>query len=79
MGSVVTFAFRYKLPKDSKLYNIDINDMSTYISVKVPLNYKLNGDENLKCVTFDEDNDEWRDENIVTTEITDTYVICRTR
>ena len=53
--------------------------MSTYISVKVPLNYKLNGDENLKCVTFDEDNDEWRDENIVTTEITDTYVICRTR
>ena len=47
--------------------------------MKVPLNYKLNGDEDLKCMTYDEDIDEWTDDNIVTAEKTETYVVCRTR
>ena len=56
-----------------------MGDMSAYITVKIPINYKLNGNENLQCMSYDEDHEEWNDENIVTAEKTDTYVICRTR
>lgn len=30
-------------------------------------------------MTYDEDTEEWTDDNVVTAEKTDTYVICRTR
>ena len=76
---MIEFSFRYKLPEDSSLHNIDLNDLTAYINVKVPLNYKLSGNEELKCMTFDEDKDQWHEDNIITAEITDTYVVCRAR
>jgi len=34
----------------------------------VPLNYKLSGNENLKCVAYDDDKNKWTDEDIITDE-----------
>ena len=58
---------------------IDATDLEAYITVKVPINYKLNGDEDLQCMAYDEDDNLWKDDDIVTGDKTDTYVICKTR
>eukprot|EP00828_Plagiopyla_frontata_P047387 TRINITY_DN873_c0_g1_i8.p1 TRINITY_DN873_c0_g1~~TRINITY_DN873_c0_g1_i8.p1 ORF type:complete len:2601 (+),score=459.84 TRINITY_DN873_c0_g1_i8:925-8727(+) len=78
-GSVVTFSFQYQQPETYALTQIDANKLESYITIKVPINYKLNGDEDLECMAYNEDDELWKDDDIVTAEKTDTYVICKTR
>ena len=55
-----------------------MNTTSEAIKVVVPLNYKTSGGEDLKCMNYNEQSSSWTDDNIETTSITDSYVVCKT-
>ena len=45
----------------------------------MPINYKLTGEETLKCMTYNSDHEEWTMDNIITGEKTENYVLCKTK